>query len=339
MHALALLVAVLAVSVPVERGEYRRAAITDDGLRLGVYLYQPPAAEADPPTVVLLPDLGASHLAFDEPRHGLARLLRARGLRVLTLDWRGTGTSSNGTSADDLSVFLLHDLPAALRTLGGREPVVLVGWGYGGSIAYAAAAAGPLASRIAGVVGLNAVVDAEVPNALVERLLTRGRGGLDLAHDLSQPCADGLEDLFARLWTHGSAIDAAASTALRTRGLGGLTAGQVNGLLAWMKQGHTELGGDYPEMLSGIRVPVMAVLGPLDNWTHPEFASGIIDRLPKGHVRLVRVSRLEGFGGDAGHVGMVTGPLARELAPMIETFVREATAASAPVAEDAGVGR
>jgi len=324
VHPLLLSLLLVAAPPPRAPGVYRRAAATADGVHLALFLYLPERAEPGAPLVVLLPDLGATHAFFDVAGHGLARELSARGFEVATLDWRGSGLSETPAHPASIEELLTQDLPALLAGVAAPDrPLALVGWGYGGAIAYAAAA-GPLQARVRSVVVFNGVVDLDVPNALVERMLAETAGPLDLARRLSQPAPNRKGSLFRVLWLHGGTLDAELGLELQSSGLATLSSRQVADLRAWMQSGTTHLGGDYPALLSGLRAPVLALDGILDNWTHPEFAATVRNRLPAAQLRLYPISRFEGFGEDLGHVGMILGPCAeREIVPLVANFLRE----------------
>ncbi|MBS2029187.1 MAG: alpha/beta hydrolase [Deltaproteobacteria bacterium] len=319
---LALLLA--AAPAPAKPGVYRRAAISADGLHLAVYLYVPERPLVGAPPVLLVPDLGTTHDIYDVAGEGLARELASRGLTVETFDWRGTGLSQVPDHDPTLDELLAQDLPTAASALGDR-PMVLLGWGFGGALAYAAAV-GPLKAQTHGIIALNAVVDADVPNAIVERLFASG-DALDLSRELASPAPQRRGSLFDLLWVHGATLDATEVNAVQAHALAPLSASQVAQLNAWMHARTTTLGGKpYPDQLSELDVPVLALLGMRDNWSHPEFASTIHDHAPKSHVELKPLTTFEGYREDPGHLGLILGRTAREqLAPLMVDFVRAQT--------------
>jgi pimeloyl-ACP methyl ester carboxylesterase len=334
VFALALAAALASLPPPpTVPGVYRGAVAATDGVRIATFVYVPEQPRPRAPTVVLLPDLGATHLFFDLDAAGLARTLQARGYRVATLDWRGTGLSESPLAAASIEDLALLDVPALLTALGdAREPVVLLGWGFGGSLAYAVAASPQQASRVVGVVALDGVVELDVPNPAVARLLEADGGAVDLTAALGQRAPRGTGDLFELLWLHGSDADRARHLTLLAHGLGVLSEKQTAELRAWMATGQTRLGGPFPEELRQVRCPVLAIQGLVDNWTHAEFASPVRDRLAPEQLTSCMASKLAGFSEDLGHVGLVLGASAdREVTPRILEFL--AALPSAPPAE------
>lgn len=311
-----------AVAPPDVEGVHRRPATAADGVRIATFLYVPERPEAGRPTVVLLPDLGTTHAAFELAGGGFALGLMKRGHRVASLDWRGTGLSETPATPYALEELARFDVPAAIGAVAPEGPVVLVGWGYGGTIA-AAVAAGPLAGRIAGVVLLDGPVALDVPNDSVRRLL-EPEGPLDLVRALARPAAGRSDTLFDLLFAHGGHLPPALTREFAARALAPLSAGQVAALRSWMATGATQFEGQpYPQLLTGVKAPVLALTGLRDNWTHPEFAAAIRDVLPRDRVRLEPVNRFEGWGDDAGHLALVLGPLAeREIVPRLDAWLR-----------------
>lgn len=320
----ALLALLLAAAPPAHGGVYRRALRAADGTHLATYLYQPERPLPGAPLVVLLPDLGTTHVFFDVDGQGLAHELPARGFPVVTFDWRGTGGSQLPARAATLSDLVELDLPAVANAAGDARKLVLVGWGYAGALAYAGAA-GPLASRVEGIISFDGVVALDVPNGFVERLVSEPGRPVDLAQRLAGPAPQRGQSLFELLFTHGAALSPELTAELLAHGLATLSAPQVEQLDAWMHAGTTTLAGrPYPAQLDTLTVPVLALDGLRDNWTHPEFASAVRDHIAEARLTFRPVNRFEGFREDVGHVGLVLGATSRrELVPIIDAFLRE----------------
>jgi pimeloyl-ACP methyl ester carboxylesterase len=320
-----LLALLLAASAPpAHAGVFRRAIKAADGTHLATFLYQPERPLTGAPLVVLLPDVGTNHVFFDVDGQGLARELTARGFPVVSLDWRGTGSSQMPARAATLSELVELDVPAVADVLGADRPLVLLGWGYSGALAYAAAT-GALQQRVVGVIALNGVVELDVPNAFVARLFADPGRAVDLSQRLAGPAPQRGTTLFQLLFTHGAALSPELDTELLSHGLTTLSAPQVEQLEAWMHAGTTTLAGKpYPAQLSEVQAPVLALDGLRDNWTHPEFAGAVRDRIPETHLTFRPVNRFEGFREDVGHVGLVLGATSRrELVPIIDAFLHE----------------
>jgi non-heme chloroperoxidase len=92
---------------------------------------------ADRPPVVLVPGFGMTHEAWDRQ----VRVLTAAGRRVIAVDPRGHGRSDKPLDGYDVPR-LSDDLVAVLDALG-VERCSLVGWSFGGQVAFRAAAAHP----------------------------------------------------------------------------------------------------------------------------------------------------------------------------------------------------
>lgn len=309
-------------------GTFRRAALAADGTHVAVFLYVPERPIPGAPLVVLLPDLGTTHEVFDVDGDGLARQLSGRGLAVATLDWRGTGLSQVPAQPASLDDLLTLDLPTAANVEGADRKLVLVGWGYSGALAYAAAS-GVLARRTVGVVSLNGVVSLDVPNATVERLFAAG-DAVDLPLVLANPAPQRRGTLFDLLWTQGAPLDDTVAGDLLVRALAPISELEASQLRDWMRDGKTTLGGrPYPDQLGKLEAPVLAFLGMRDNWTHPEFAGPIRDWVPEKRLQFEPVNRFEGYDEDLGHLGLVLGHTCdKQLVPLMVEFIRSKVMAS-----------
>jgi len=108
------------------------------------------AASGRPP-VVLVPGFGMTHEAWDRQ----VRVLTAAGHRVVAVDQRGHGRSDKPLDGYDVPR-LSDDLVAVLDALG-VERCSLVGWSFGGQVAFRTAAAHPDRVHQVVLVGSNAV--------------------------------------------------------------------------------------------------------------------------------------------------------------------------------------
>lgn len=103
------------------------------------------------PPVVLVPGFGMTHEAWDHQ----VRVLTASGHRVVAVDQRGHGRSDKPLGGYDVPR-LSRDLVAVLDALG-IERCSLVGWSFGGQVAFRTAAAHPDRVHRLVLVGSNAV--------------------------------------------------------------------------------------------------------------------------------------------------------------------------------------
>jgi len=108
------------------------------------------AASGRPP-VVLVPGFGMTHEAWDRQ----VRALTAAGHRVVAVDQRGHGRSDKPLDGYDVER-LSQDLVAVLDALEVQRSV-LVGWSFGGQVAFRTAAAHPDRVDRLVLVGSNAV--------------------------------------------------------------------------------------------------------------------------------------------------------------------------------------
>jgi alpha-beta hydrolase superfamily lysophospholipase len=144
------------------------------GLRLDGYLAEPPVADAEPPTLVLAHGYPSTAVGAGDTNRSypeLADRIANEGWRVVTFAFRGCGTS-----AGDFSLMgWLDDLAAVAETvrgLGDTAGVWLAGFGTGGGLCIAAAAARP---EIRGVAALGAPADFKDWASHPRRLLQHAR--------------------------------------------------------------------------------------------------------------------------------------------------------------------
>lgn len=118
----------------------------------GVSLYVQDVGGGGPgSTVVLVPGFGMQHEVWD----GQVRALTGAGHRVLCVDQRGHGLSDKPLHGYDVPR-LAEDLLTVLDRLQIRD-CVLVGWSFGGQVAFRAAAEDDGAVARLALVGTNAV--------------------------------------------------------------------------------------------------------------------------------------------------------------------------------------
>ena len=122
---------------------------TSDGVVLAGTVFEPPTPTA---VCVMAHAMFARRSSFERPvARGLAPFFAARGVRVVTFDFRAHGESTRPgrVSYDDLVRF---DLPAVVNAASARArklPVVVLGHSLGGHVALAAQGAGFMnASRV-----------------------------------------------------------------------------------------------------------------------------------------------------------------------------------------------
>lgn len=139
-------------------------AVADDGWRLAVY-FRPARVRRYREPVLLCHGFAINRQTFDfDPPYSLAHALSEAGFDCYTVEWRGTGASRRpprglfpSFTIDD---HIRLDAPAVVRLAlerSGAERALWVGHSLGGLIGYAAAQ-GPVAGTLAGLVALGSPV-------------------------------------------------------------------------------------------------------------------------------------------------------------------------------------
>jgi pimeloyl-ACP methyl ester carboxylesterase len=286
---------------------------TSDGTWAALYRYVPEGGAAGARARVLLfPDVGMNHRAFDLGGRGLAPYLMRRGFEVLVLEYRGAGASQVPLGGFGFSELVDRDAEAALAAAtedGSR--VVLCGHGLGGTIAFVLAGRHP--DRVAGVVGLQAAAMLDVPNEPVGRLLDSldcAPPWLDLATLSRTPLFHG-RSWFEVMAANDGSISAEVAARLQRFGLAPIPRCLAAELSGFMRSGRIEAGGaDVRETIRGWKGPTLLFFAPLDNWIHPEFATPMRDVL-EGETQVRVLSVLEGTSVDLGHLGTLFADSAR----------------------------
>lgn len=310
--ALALVLWLLAPPVAAAPDAYRKVA-TEDGVSLALYRYVPRGAPSLAPAVLVVPDLGFNHRAYES----LAAFLRRAGRETFIAELAGQGASSH-RAASGLEPFVSKDLPAIARAVQavrpGRFDVVV--HGYSGALVLASAG-GELAGSIRRVVAVNPAALAEVPNARVEALLARGGRFESLAWS-----AEGART-FELLFAHGGRFAPGERRMLRATVLSDLTPQVASGLLTWMRSGDLPLrGASLLARLRAFRKPTLLLLPLRDNYAHPEFAEPLVALATHAPVRLTVLSRMDFLSEDYGHLSVLQGRGARrEIFPRMLDFL------------------
>jgi len=318
--ALLLAVAPAAGGPELIGGRVYRALIPAGGARVALWRYSASGERSGPP-VLLLPELGFDRTLFDP---GLAPALQARGRDVYVLEWRGTGRSTAALPGmGGLDALFSGDAPAALGAIG--EKAQIVGVGLGGAAAYLLAARG----GVSAVVAISVPAAWEVPNEAVRgvmRAAGRAAGSARAPLDLRRwsrtpaPVGDGRRDLLQLLFEHGDALGPRLER-LRD-GLGSAAPELVADVGRWMERGEPRLVGPrLRDALAALAVPLLVVAAPRDNWVHPEHALAVRRLAPRAPRDEMVLSRIEGFGSDAGHLAVAAPWAARGLFPKIADWL------------------
>lgn len=253
----------------------------EPGVRLFVQDIGEPSAR---PPVVLVPGFGMTHEAWDRQ----VRVLCEAGHRVIAIDQRGHGSSDKPLTGYDVHR-LSSDLLAVLDALG-VERCSLVGWSFGGQVAFRTAAAAPERIHRLALVGSNAVrasrSDAFPFGAPPEPTIA---AMIELeTHDR----------LAARRTTIASGFGAEPSPAL----LDWMVAQSLQ-MPSWAAVAcyHSMLGADLIDDLPAVTIPVLQVIGEDDPVHSARGARWLAERL--ADARLVAIPA-------CGHYPMFEAPAA-----------------------------
>jgi len=106
-----------------------------------------------------------------------------------------------------------------------------------------------------------------------------------------------------------------------------ISPGQLDQLIRFLKVGHFqsyEGKVDYTEMVDKINVPVLQIVGQLDNMALPGFVAVIHDRLGSKEKKLRIFGKINGYRADYGHDDIIIGKYARlEVFPYIANWLNE----------------
>jgi pimeloyl-ACP methyl ester carboxylesterase len=140
-------------------------ATTEDGYRIGVTRYRPAESRGHDPVVLLGPP-STNRLVLDlMDRCSLAGHLAAQGFDTWLVEWRGRGYSTRPRLFSSVRYdwsfdeYVEKDLPAALDAVArgsGRDTFHLVGYSFGGMVAYAHLGDPERARRVRSAVTLGA---------------------------------------------------------------------------------------------------------------------------------------------------------------------------------------
>ena len=110
-------------------------ALTEDGWRIALHVYEPSGGKARRHPVVLCHGLAANHMAFDAHADtSLARHLASRGYVAIAVDLRGHGHSERPTRDGErrfgwsFDEYLQFDVPAAIAYAKRTSGASTVHW-------------------------------------------------------------------------------------------------------------------------------------------------------------------------------------------------------------------
>ncbi|MCL1870014.1 MAG: alpha/beta hydrolase [Promicromonosporaceae bacterium] len=253
-------------SAALVEGPWRHEFVPANGARFHVALAGP---ERGAPLVVLLHGFGQFWWTW---RHQIEALADA-GYRVAAMDLRGVAASDKPPSGYDTPT-RTRDVAGVVRSLG-HDRAVVVGHGFGGSVAWAMGALQPAVT--AGVVALSAPHPARVHRSLVQQLTPRALQMLSFAQLPTLPERRLRDtDLLQKLFDLGSAepLDADAVALYRTVMRIPFAAHTSTEALRWLVRstGRTDGRRFTAAVRRGLTVPTLQVHGARDGLIRREGA-------------------------------------------------------------------
>ncbi|KAA1421900.1 alpha/beta hydrolase [Nocardioides humilatus] len=251
----------------------------------GVHLYvQDLGADDHRPAVVLVPGFGMTHEAWDRQ----VRVLVEAGHRVIAIDQRGHGRSDKPLNGYDVAR-LSDDLLAVLDRLG-VETCSLVGWSFGGQVAFRTAALHPDRVHKLVLVGSNAV-----------------RASRSEEFPFGRPPEPTIEAMVAmeiddRFAARRTTISSGFGTTPDPAVVDWMTAQSLQ-MPSWAAIAcyHSMLSTDQVADLPRVTMPVLQVIGETDPVHSAKGAAWLVERLPDS--RLVTLPA-------CGHYPMFEAPAA-----------------------------
>ncbi|CAN0528604.1 unnamed protein product, partial [Laminaria digitata] len=275
-----------------------------------------PAGAAGPPVLVVPSLVNRSYILDLAEDRSFLRYLASRGLRPLLIDWGTPGPAELNRSLDD---YISGDMAAALDIaveIAGGNPVPVVGYCMGGTLATALAVLVP--ARISAMILLASPWDFHIGTNGPPVAVTAGRDGLErlIAANGCLP-VEVLQSMFFSLdplqgWTKFQAFAECDTT--------GRTAESFVALEDWLNDGvplaadvaRACLFGWYGDNspangtweVSGqvidptrIACPTLGIIPAQDRIVPPASAQALIDKIPTAAA----------LTPQAGHIGMMVG--------------------------------
>jgi len=246
----------------------------------GIQVFAQDLGHGDP--VVLIPGFGMTHQAWDRQ----VRVLTEAGLRVVAVDQRGHGRSDKPLDGYDVDR-LAQDLLGVLD-VRGLDSCALVGWSFGGQVAFRVAATRPERVTKLVLVGSNAVRASRSDDFPFGR-----EPGPTVAAMVEMETADRFA---ARRTTIHSGFAAEPDGAL----LDWMTS-QSLAMPSWAAVAcyHSMLETDLTADLEAVKIPVLQVIGEADPVHSAKGARWLNERL--ADARLVAIP-------GCGHYPMFEAP-------------------------------
>jgi pimeloyl-ACP methyl ester carboxylesterase len=332
--ALAIGLSALCAAVPVHAqwttptARWSAGLATRDGVRATLYRY-PPTGGSAARTVLLLPDVGMTHHAFDFDGRGLAPYLQREGWDVYVVEWRGAGRSEVPFGGYRLEDLLEGDAEAAFaRALPKQGKIAVGGVGLGATLALALAARH--ADRVLAALALQPLFAPDLPGepaTLVLGSLDGAAPWLNLA-TLTRAAFAGRRSWFEVLFANDGSLDAGELASLRLHVLAPVPRAAALQLRDALREKQLAIGGrTLTDLMRAWSGPTLLVIAPRDNWIHPEQSVPLRDLSPRGRCQMLVLDVINGAHLDYGHLGMLLG---REAGPDVFGKVARFLDRSAP---------
>ncbi len=229
-----------------------------------------------------------------------------------------------------------HDIPAILSYVTGRTKspqVIWVGHSLGAMIMYAYLTTHPQTQirafvSVAGPMYLvhpgNDVFEMMARDADFVRI-SNSAMGINFRAVVGTLAGDMLQIQVDRLFLNEQNVDPVTLRAFYYANQDDISPGQLDQLLQYIKRGNfVSYDGktNYTAALGKINVPVLQILGQLDNMVDPGFAAEVHQQLGSSNKKLRVFGRINGYRADYGHDDIVIGRHARdEVFPYITNWL------------------
>jgi pimeloyl-ACP methyl ester carboxylesterase len=320
-----------------ERRMEQHELVTDDGWRIHLHRYRPagPPEEVKAP-VLFVHGMGANRFNFDlNERLSLARWTAARGYDSWVVELRGRGLSPvpEGIKADwDFEDFLHRDVRKAVSFVREQtgQPMHWVGHSMGGMLGVAFA-------EIYGEADLRSLVLFGTPLIFGRRQLMIKLWGLAAQMHRFMPTLDQEKwgrrmlplmsrsskalDFFLRFLANPDNVDDQTIPEIFNKLVTNESPRIILQFSDWVRSGEfrsVDRSVSYSARLGLLRCPCMFVCGVNDLMAPPKYTRRQVKRLGSRQVRLVVLSRKNGFGADYGHGDLMIGAQAPdEVYPLV----------------------
>jgi pimeloyl-ACP methyl ester carboxylesterase len=312
-----------------------------DGWEVSVF-HRAPAVRRYAEPVVLAHGLGVTHRFMDfEPPWSLAHALNEAGFETYAVDFRGTGRSGRWGRGHGVDEHIHLDVPAvleAVRRQSGAAGVLWVGHSLGGLIGLAAAG-GPAAGRVKGLVALGSPVFMG-SHPLLARALGLGlllswpfRLRLSWVTLAAAPLVGWRALPFTEVVMNPAHVPPAVQRQLSGAVLDSVSHGVLRQLSEWLGSGEFRSRDgqvDYRAQALKLEIPLLFCAGMVDHLAPAEGVVRAFEASGTADKTVVLFGRAHGHGMDYGHGDLCFGSGApTEVFPVVRQWL-EARATPLP---------